>query len=199
MRDIMEQTKENMLSVIIVTLLKGVIYRDSSPEIWQNIGPLHPHIRAQGEILGLDFFVDEAEGYAFFRQKDQEDEEQAVPRLVQRRQLSYPVSLLCVLLRKKLIEADAGGDSNRVIITRAQVIEMMRIFMPDSGNEAKVSDQIDTALNRVKEMGFVRTLETGADIYEVRRIIRAFFDAERISSLDDKLKEYRNYAAESKK
>ncbi|HPS57220.1 MAG TPA: DUF4194 domain-containing protein [Spirochaetota bacterium] len=195
----MEQTKENMLSVIIVTLLKGVIYRDSSPEIWQNIGPLHPHIRAQGEILGLDFFVDEAEGYAFFRQKDQEDEEQAVPRLVQRRQLSYPVSLLCVLLRKKLIEADAGGDSNRVIITRAQVIEMMRIFMPDSGNEAKVSDQIDTALNRVKEMGFVRTLETGADIYEVRRIIRAFFDAERISSLDDKLKEYRNYAAESKK
>jgi hypothetical protein len=195
----MEQSKENMLSVIIVTLLKGVIYRDSSPDIWQNIGPLHPHIKAQGELLGLDFFVDEAEGYAFFRQKVQTDGAQSVPRLVQRRQLSYPVSLLCVLLRKKLIEADAGGDSNRVIITRAQVIETMRIFMPDSGNEAKVSDQIDTALNRVKEMGFIRALESGDDMYEVRRIIRAFVDAELISSLDDKLKEYRNYAAESGK
>lgn len=195
----MEQTKENMLSVIIVTLLKGVIYRDSSPDLWLNIGPLHPHIKAHGDILGLDFIIDEAEGYAFFRQKVQDEGDQGIPRLVQRRQLSYPVSLLCVLLRKKLIEADAGGDSNRVIITRSQVIEMMRIFMPDSGNEAKVSDQIDTALNRIREMGFVRVLETGADIYEVRRIIRAFVDAELISSLDDKLEEYRNYASESKK
>jgi len=32
-----------------------------------------------------------------------------LPRLVQRRALSFPVSLLLALLRKKLAEFDAGG------------------------------------------------------------------------------------------
>ena len=195
----MEQNKNNALSAILVNLLKGVIYRDSNPALWQDIEPLHSHIAAQGAILGLDFIVDEAEGYAFFKQREQEEGEPDIPRLVQRRQLSYPVSLLCVLLRKKLIEADAGGESSRVIITREQVISMMRIFMPDSGNEAKVSDQIDTALRRVIELGFVRQLDTEKETFEVRRIIRAFINAQTISSLDEKLKEYRDYAAETGK
>jgi hypothetical protein len=195
----MEQNKNNALSAILVNLLKGVIYRDSSPVLWQEIEPLQSHIAAQGAILGLDFIVDEAEGYAFFKQREQEEGEPEIPRLVQRRQLSYPVSLLCVLLRKKIIEADAGGESARVIITREQVISMMRIFMPDSGNEAKVSDQIDTALRRVIELGFVRQLDTEKETFEVRRIIRAFIDAQTISSLDEKLKEYRDYAAETGK
>lgn len=195
----MEQNKNNALSAILVNLLKGVIYRDTNPVLWQEIEPLQSHIAAQGAILGLDFIVDEAEGYAFFKQREQEEGEPEIPRLVQRRQLSYPVSLLCVLLRKKIIEADAGGESARVIITREQVISMMRIFMPDSGNEAKVSDQIDTALRRVIELGFVRQLDTEKETFEVRRIIRAFIDAQTISSLDEKLKEYRDYAAETGK
>jgi hypothetical protein len=195
----MDQNKNNSLSSILVNLLKGVIYRDSNTALWQEIEPLQSHIAAQGAILGLEFIIDEAEGYAFFKQREQEDGEPDIPRLVQRRQLSYPVSLLCVLLRKKLIEADAGGESARVIITREQVISMMRIFMPDSGNEAKVSDQIDTALRRVIELGFVRQLDTEKETFEVRRIIRAFIDAQTISSLDEKLKEYRDYAAETGK
>ena len=194
----MEQNKDNMLTVILVNLLKGVIYRDASPGLWQHIAGLHPYIKLQGEMLGLAFAVDEGEGYAYYKQKETADGEE-IPRLVQRRQLSYPVSLLCILLRKKLVEADAGGEFNRVMITREQVIEMMRIFMPDSGNEAKTWDQIDRALGRVIEMGFVRPLETEKDTYEVRRIIRAFVDAQFISSLDEKLKEYRDYADESGK
>ncbi len=61
--------------------------------------------------------LDEAEGYAFLRSRQDEDEDaQAVmPRLVVRRQLSYPVSLLLALLRKKLAEFDAGGGDTRLI------------------------------------------------------------------------------------
>lgn len=193
----MEQNTDNMLSIILVNLLKGVIYRDTHPLQWQSIAPLYQHIKAQGEIIGLEFIVDENEGYAFFRQIKPAEGEPDIPRLVQRRPLSYPASLLCVLLRKKMIEADAGGDSNRVVITREQIIEMMKIYMPDSGNEVKISNQIDTAINRIIETGFLRPFENDKDIFEVRRIIRAFVDAEFISSIDEKLKEYRDYAAES--
>lgn len=192
----MEQNMDNMLSVILVTLLKGVLYRDSNPALWQEIPSLYSRISEQGALLGLDFLIDENEGYAFFRQKNDPEGESGIPRLVQRRQLSFTVSLLCVLLRKKMIETDAGGDSTRIIITREQIASMMSVYMPDSTNEVKVYDQIDVAVKRVIEMGFLRVLETEKDTYEVRRIIKAFVDAQWLSGLDEKLKEYREYSIE---
>ena len=55
--------------------------------------------------------LDEAEGYAFLRARPHEEDDNAekLPRLVARRPLSFPVSLLLALLRKKLAEFDAGG------------------------------------------------------------------------------------------
>jgi hypothetical protein len=192
----MENINSSSLSALLVTLLKGVIYRDKNPDLWQSLSGLYAQVAEQGAILGLDCVVDENEGYAYFRQKDTEEGETAIPRLVQKRQLSYSVSLLCVLLRKKIVETDAGGDASRVILTREQIIDLMRIYMPDMGNEVKMIEQIDTALRRVIEMGFIRTLEHGKDTYEVRRILRAFVDADWISSLDEKLESYREYINE---
>ena len=192
----MEQNTDNMLSVIFVTLLKGVLYRDSNPDLWQGIIPLHSRIMEQGAILGLDFLVDENEGYAFFRQREIPEGEAAIPRLVQRRQLSFSVSLLCVLLRKKVMEADAGGDSTRIIITMDQIVSMMSVYMPDSTDEVRLYKQIDASLNRVVEMGFLRILEA-EKIFEVRRIIKAFVDAQWMSGLDEKLKEYRESKSET--
>ena len=195
----MEQNRDTMLSIILVTLLKGVLYRDSNPSLWQELPSLHGSIIEQGALLGLDFLMDDNEGYACFRQKNSAEGEPEIPRLVQRRQLSFTVSLLCVLLRKKVIEADAGGESTRVIINREKIIAMMGVYMPDSTNEAKLWEQIDTAIKKVVEMGFLRVLETERDTFEVRRIIKAFVDAEWITGLDDKLKEYREYSGEQGK
>lgn len=192
----MAQEKSSMLSILLVNLLKGVIYRDKNPDLWQSLSGLYAQVAEQGVILGLECIIDENEGYAYFKQRDTEEGETAIPRLVQKRQLSFSVSLLCVLLRKKLVEADAGGDASRVILTREQIIDIMRIYMPDTNNEVKMIDQIDTALRRIIEMGFVRILETQKETYEVRRILRAFVDADWISSLDKKLESYREYINE---
>jgi len=192
----MENITSSSLSTLLITLLKGVIYRDKSPELWQSLSGLYAQAAEYGAVLGLECIVDENEGYAYFKQKATEDGDGAIPRLVQKRQLSYTVSLLCVLLRKKIVETDAGGDDSRVILTREQIIDLMRIYMPDTGNEVKMIEQIDTALRRVVEMGFVRTLEHGKETYEVRRILRAFVDADWISSLDEKLESYREYINE---
>jgi len=177
----MEQLTSSMLSTLLVNLLKGVIYRDKNPDLWQSLSGLYAQVADQGAILGLECVVDENEGYAYFKQKITEEGEAAIPRIVQKRQLSYTVSLICVLLRKKLVESDSGGDISRVIFTREQLIDLM---------------QIDTALRKIIDMGFVRTLETEKETYEVRRILRAFVDADWISSLDEKLKSYRDYINE---
>jgi hypothetical protein len=66
----------------------------------------------QATVLLLDLVLDEAEGHAFLKGRPDTDESEGaprLPRLVARRQLSYPVSLMLALLRKRMAEFDAQG------------------------------------------------------------------------------------------
>src|ERR1700677_331286 len=103
------------LSRVLIALLKGVCHRDDDPALWQSLLNLEAQSRDHLAVLGLDLMLDDAEGYAYLRQHPPAVGEPELPRLVARRQLSYPVSLLLVLLRKKLVELDAGGGDTRLI------------------------------------------------------------------------------------
>ena len=183
----------NELSSVVVPLLKGVLYREDNPGLWDALVHLQASVRDYVAILGLELMLDEAEGYAFLRSRQSEDEDgqSAIPRLVARRQLSYPVSLLLVLLRKKLAEFDAGGGDTRLILSRDEVVELIRIFLPAGSNEVKLIDQVDGTLNKIAEMGFIRRLRGQGQMIEVRRIIKAFVDAQWLADFDERLAEYR--------
>ncbi len=182
------------LSPIVVPLLKGVIYRDESMSLWSLLQDKQVAVRDYMAVLGLDLFFDEAEGYAFLGSRmDREEEGHVpVPRLIARRQLSYPVSLLLALFRKKLAEFDAEGGDARLIISREEVLELIQLFLPEGSNEVKLSDQVDTTLNKVVELGFIRRMRGQKGLYEVRRIIKAFVDAQWLADFDAKLLAYRN-------
>lgn len=181
------------LSALAIPLLKGVIYEENDPSLWSALLNLQARVRDFMAVLGLELVLDEAEGYAFLRgrREDETDPGNKLPRLVARRPLSYPVSLLLALLRKKLAEFDAGGGDTRLVLSRDQVVELMRVFLPDSSNEAKLMDQIDTHLNKIVDLGFLRRLKTrhGND-YEVRRILKAFVDAQWLADFDARLAAY---------
>ena len=183
----------NELSSVVVPLLKGVLYREDNPGLWDALVHLQASVRDYVAILGLELMFDEAEGYAFLRSRQSEDEDgqSAIPRLVARRQLSYPVSLLLALLRKKLAEFDAGGGDTRLILSRDEVVELIRIFLPAGSNEVKLIDQVDGTLNKIAEMGFIRRLRGQGQMIEVRRIIKAFVDAQWLADFDERLAEYR--------
>lgn len=175
-----ENQSRPQLGPVVARLLKGIVYRDEQEAIWQDLMALQAQVIDYLRVIGLEIEVDEAEGYAFLRQADVADQDgKAIPKLIQRRPLSYPVSLLCVLLRKKLVEADAGGGDSRVILTRDQMVEMMRVFLPDQANEAKLVDKIDTYISEVVELGFLRKHAKETRIFEVRRIIKALVDEKR--------------------
>jgi hypothetical protein len=181
------------LSVVTVTLLKGVLYQEDSPALWNDLLNLQAGVRDYVAVLGLELVLDEAEGYAFLRSRPAsgEENENPMPRLVARRQLSYPVSLLLALLRKKLAESDAGGGDTRLILSRNEVIELVRIFLPPGSNEVKLIDQVDATINKITELGFVRRLRGEKQMIEVRRIIRAFVDAQWLADFSKRLEEYR--------
>lgn len=186
------QANDYELSAVVVPLLKGVIYQEDNPGLWSALLNLQARVRDYVAVLGLELMLDESEGYAFLRAKPEDDDEQAarLPRLVARRQLSFAVSLLVALLRKKLAESDAGGGETRLILSRDEVVELVRVFLPTGSNETRLIDQVDTHLNKVVELGFVRRLRGQEKMFEVRRIIKAFVDAQWLADFDRRLIEY---------
>ena len=181
------------LSAVLVPLLKGVSYRDDDTAHWNALLQLQGRVRDHVAVLGLDLTLDEAEGYALLRSRDAPDDDPTarLPRLVARRPLSFPVSLLLALLRKKLAEFDAVGGDTRLILTRDQVAELVRVFMPDGSNDARLIDQVDTLLNKVVELGFLRRLRGQDGLFEVQRILKAFVDAQWLGEFDARLAAYR--------
>jgi hypothetical protein len=115
---------------------------------------------------------------------------QVLPRLIPRRSLSFHLSLLLALLRKKLAEFDAQGSETRLMLTRAQIAEMVRLFLPASSNEARLSDQIDTYIHKAAELGFLRQVKGSEQVYEVRRILKAFVDGQWLADFQRRLAEY---------
>lgn len=187
------------LSTLAITLLKGVIYRESDERLWAALLNLQARVRDYMTVIGLDLVLDEAEGYAFLRSKSEDDEIEAdkLPRLVARRPLSFQVSLLLVLLRKKLAEFDASGVDTRLVLSRDEIVDLIKVFLPDSSNEARLIDQIETHINKAVELGFLRRLKTtsGPAGFEVKRILKAFVDAQWLADFDAQLAIYQNQLA----
>ncbi len=186
------------VSPVLITLFKGVLYQDRSPELWQALLRLQAGVQEHAGIFGLELMLDEPEGYAYLRQRTPTEDEPELPRLVQRRQLGYPVSLLLALLRKKLAEHDAGGGDLRLILSRDQIVDMVRLFVAESSNEARLVDRIDADINRIVDLGFLRRLRGQQDQLEVRRILKAFVDAQWLSEFEQRLGEYRAHGAEDR-
>ncbi len=196
-----ESTPGIALSRVLIGLMKGVVYRENDAALWQELLTLQARARDYVAVLGLELLLDEAEGHAFLRTRPIAEGEPELPRLVQRRPLSFPVSLLLALLRKKLAEFDAGsgegGNSSRLILTRDEIVELIRVFLPTGSNEAKLIDQVETHLNKVIELGFVRRLKapSGEPAYEVRRILKAYVGTQWLAEFDQRLAGYRGVLA----
>jgi len=183
---------ESDLSLVVTALMKGVVYRDTHERAWRALLGLQAQVRDYVQVMGLVVAIDESEGYAFLRSRPDADdvvESTGVARLVPRRALSFHVSLVLALLRKKLAESDARDGDTRLILTRDQIVEMVRLFVPESSNEARLVERIDTIVNKVVELGFLRPVKD-QQAFEVRRILKAFVDAQWLAEFDQRLAAY---------
>jgi hypothetical protein len=184
------------LPLVLTSLLRGVVELDSHPQVWRHLLGLTSQVRDHVEKLGLGLVLDEVEGYAFLRALPDEHLAElrtgrpALPRLVRRHALTYPVSLLLALLRKRMAEFDASSGDVRLVLTREQITEMVGIFLATGRNEARVIEQLDGAIAKAVELGFLRRLASDPGRYEVRRILKAFVDGQWLADFDARLRAY---------
>lgn len=183
-------SNEYAIASTIIRLMQGVVYRDSEEAAWLTLERSGAGVRDHFATIGVDVVVDDAEGYAYLRSRPDEDGDEVLPRLVRRRALTYNVSLLLVLLRKRLVEFETTGGEGRLVLTTEQIVEMLRLFQAESTNDARVVDQAETTINKAKELGFLRPLRGQSDYWEVRRILKAYVDAQTLSDFAAKLREY---------
>ncbi|WP_320537711.1 DUF4194 domain-containing protein [Pseudarthrobacter sp. IC2-21] len=177
------------LPAVVTRLFKGVLYAENDEKLWQSLLGLTSHVRDYVSVLGLDLVLDESEGYAFLRSKD--DPDGTLPRLIARRTLTFNVSLLLALLRRRMMEFDINSSEVRLIMTEQEIADMVSVFLPESSNEARVLDRLGTDIKKVVELGFLRKLKGQADTYEVARILKAYVDAQWLEEFDARLADYR--------
>lgn len=184
------------LPLVLTSLLRGVVEQDSHSQVWRHLLGLSSQVRDHVAVLGLALVLDEVEGYAFLRALPDEQLAElrtgkpALPRLVRRHALTYPVSLLLALLRKRMAEFDASSGDVRLVLTREQITEMVGIFLATGSNEARVVEQLDGAIAKAVELGFLRRLPSDGGRYEVRRILKAFVDGQWLADFDARLRAY---------
>lgn len=187
---------ERLLASAIIKLMQGVVYSESDEDTWLTLERSGAGVRDHFATLGVEVVVDDNEGYAYLRSLPENEGDEPLPRLVRRRALTYNVSLLLVLLRKRLMEFETTGGEGRLVLTTEQVVDMLRLFQADSSNDARVVDQAETTIRKAAELGFVKQLRGQSDHWEVRRILKAYIDAQAVSDFADSLRAHAGTAGD---
>lgn len=142
-------------------------------------------------MIGLELLIDEEEGYAYLKNREAEEGEEALPKMIRSRELSYKVSLLIVLLRQKIADFEMQSDDFKAVITLQEMQDQLLLYLPLKSNEVKTSKEIAATVKKVEELGFLRKLKHQEGVYEIKRAIKAFVDAQWLSEFDSRLEAYK--------
>ncbi len=184
----------------LVKLLKGAVYSEEA-NTWNLILSYHSPIREYFDTIGLELHIHENDGVALLRQArlqpDAEEEgaeaRPVLPSLMRRMPLTYEVTLLCVLLREQLSRLDTGEvaneDSSRLILSREDIVELLRAFLKEHFVETSWQRQLNGFITRVQQLGFLKALSgSESDRYEVMRILKIYIRPETLEEIQEKLR-----------
>lgn len=178
--------------VAIILLLKGMFYKSDNEFAWLELVEFNRGvINDYFETIGLCVEVDESQGYAYLKNIEFEDEEEALPKLITCRELNYKVSLLCVLLRQRIVDFDMQSDSQKAVVSKEDIINDIILFLPQKFNEIKTKKEIEATIKKVEDLGFLKKLRTFENNYEIKSAIKAFVDAQWLDEFSKRLQEYK--------
>ncbi|MDM8523816.1 DUF4194 domain-containing protein [Desulfococcaceae bacterium HSG8] len=178
---------------VIIKLLQGTLF-DEDAKMWNDLLIYHKQVRDYFSQIGIDLYMDERDGFAFLTQRDTGEDAFRIPRLVRRMPLSYDVTLFLVILRESLEEFDVRTtDSSRCFITRQQIMEKIELLFKERSDTVKLLSRFDAYVNQVINMGFLKPVEEAGEpenenrYYEIRRVIKAKINNEKLEEIREKL------------
>ena len=188
---------------VILKLLQNPLFSDESASWNLLLSYLTPVQEYFGRI-GLEVRVSEEDGYAYLHQpalEDNEGQTVTLPRLTRRDRLTYHTTLLCVLLREWLDQFESTHlDAGKCTITDDQMRDLLRSFLAARTDERAIQRRADSAIERLIDLGFLKRMPNTEKpaYFEVRRILKAKIDAEKLVEIKEKLARYGIAETESK-
>lgn len=190
---------------IVLRLLQGALY-DTDKAQWRQLEQLQVSISQYLSKIGLELCLDQEQGLAYVRQPLPSDEEAhqdqtGLPRLMRRHQLSYELTMLCVVLRHHLDQFDhaATDDTRRCFITRAELEQGLEQFI--RADEGKFRKQLDADVQKAANLGFLRPVladkaASEESRYEILRLVTALITNEKLQEIRDRLRQHLTPAPE---
>ena len=187
---------------VVLKLLQNPLFSDETTS-WNLLLAYLTPVQEYFARIGLEVRVQEEDGYACLHQPALEDDEGqsiALPRLTRRDRLTYSTTLLCVLLREWLDQFESTHlDAGKCTITDDQMRELLVPFLAARTDERALQRRIDATIERLIELGFLKRMPNTEKpaYFEVRRILKAKLDAEKLAEIKEKLARYANADSES--
>jgi hypothetical protein len=192
-----QDIKTTSFAPAVIKLLQDALYDDDKH--WKDLMSNQGAIIDYFAKIGVKLIIEENEGFAYIYQPDEDEDTPAnakLPRLVKRTPLSYEVTIISVLLREMLEEFDVkSADSVKLFVTNKDIKEKIELFFKDRSNKVKLIKNFDTYINSIINLGFLKVLrEDSKDKdntqYEVKRILKAKINNEKLEEIKQKLNEY---------
>jgi hypothetical protein len=196
----MDSSRIEVYAPVIIRLLKEVISIHDQRE-WSLLLEHEYVIREYLNRIGLEVYINPVDGYAFARQPELNPDEVAIklPRLTRNQPMTMLQTLLLILLREKLDEfSSQPQESNDLILSRDDLHRLLEPFMQERNDARKLSGKIDTTINRLTEMGFLKVLSPDhPHDFIVQRILKAKVTPEVIGRLKEQIMEQSAHAVEA--
>ena len=178
-------------SKAIILLLKKTVEKGSP--VWEDIINYQLEIQDYLAVIGLELILKKDEGFAFVKQIVFDDD--TTLNLVSRRQLGFEVSIVVIVLRQILEDYDNNPvetQSTDRIITSNEIKDEVRLLLPQNYNKVKLERDLDTYIQRVAELGFLKEVKRNNDEvrYKIHRIIKEKVTLEDLDAFKKKLEEY---------
>lgn len=177
-------------------LLQGPVFEDQQ-DVWNEVLQYQVELSQYFERIALDVVIDKRDGYAYLRQIEL-DESGSTIGLIRRTQLTYDLTLICVLLREWLLEFESSDlETANLYITPKEFRDRMEMFFTEKTNELKFIKELNRHLEQCVAMGFLKLVHKDAisqdeNRYEVKRILKARVTTDELSKfkqqLEDELK-----------
>lgn len=182
---------------VIIKLLQGPVYVDEK-SVWRDLQAWKSSIHEHLFRIGLELVLNEIDGFAFLAQPEiDEHDENPLPRLMRKQTLNYETTLLCVILRELLEEFDILKEGNTLFITQKEIKERIELFYKEQANKSKLWRELARPINSLQAIGILKLNRedlTNKDNnqYEVKRIIKAFINNDKLEEIKKKLESYVN-------
>ena len=175
----------------IILLLKKTVEKGSP--VWEDIINYQIEIQEYLAVIGLELILKKDEGFAFVKQIVFDDD--ATLNLVSRRQLGFEVSVIVIVLRQVLEDYDSNPTETQSvdrIITNNEIKDEVRLFLPQNFNKVKLEKDLDTYIQKVVDLGFLKEVKRNNDEirYKIHRIIKEKVTLEDLDEFKKKLDDY---------